>query len=50
MTLARVTKTMESGGEESEDGGGGWHKYVTKERKAVLRPKKPEKSTEQKGL
>lgn len=42
MTFSRVSKEMESAGEESEDGGGSWHKYVTMERKALLRGKKPD--------
>ena len=47
MTFTRVTKDMESAGEESEDGGGNWHKYVTKERQSFLRSKKPEQNDEE---
>ena len=36
-TLSRVTKEMASAGEESEDGGGRWDRYVTRGRKELLR-------------
>ncbi len=42
--FARITKEMQSAGEDSEDGGGGWHKYVSKGLKQKMAEKKLSKS------